>query len=144
MNWEKEAIEDLRRYKNLESSLESLKLKIAALQDKYQAIRCSQSDTVPVQGGTSRTEDHMINNIVERDKLSHNYRAALRQVQAVQKGLEGLHPDEKRVLEQMYIDRPPDYMDRLCEEQHCERSNVYKIRERALREFTQRMYGLME
>ena len=48
MDWKKEAINDLRQYRDLKSSLESLQLKIAALEDKYQAIRCSRTDSVPV------------------------------------------------------------------------------------------------
>lgn len=144
MDWKKEAINDLRQYRDLKSSLESLQLKIAALEDKYQAIRCSRTDSVPVQGGASRTEDYMLSNIVERQKLGHIYRANMRMVTAIEKGLEGLPAEERVVLNAMYIDRERDYMDRLCEKLHCERSNVYKIQERAVRRFTERMYGIQK
>ena len=54
MNWEKEAIEDLRKHKSEKESLENLKIRIASVEDRMRAIKCSQSDSVPVQGGCPR------------------------------------------------------------------------------------------
>ena len=142
MNWEKEAVEDLRKYKSEKDSLENLKLRIAAIEDRMRAIKCSRSDSVPVQGGTSKSEEHLINNIVERDKLLYTYRAVRGQVQLVDKGLQGLTKEERDVLTMMYIDRTTDYMNQLCTRLHCERSSIYRIRDRAIKDFTQCMYGI--
>ena len=68
MNWQKEAINDLRNYRQRKQSLENMAERRAALEDRFKSIRCVATDADPVQGGSSRMEDSLINNIVERDQ----------------------------------------------------------------------------
>lgn len=144
MNWQKSAIEDLRKHEAQVKSLENIRLRIAALASSFEAIKCGLSDSTPVQGGASRGEERMINNIAERKRLEHTYRATKRLVELVEKGLDGLAPEERRVLELMFIHRERGAVDRLMEEMHLEKTRVYEIKDRALYKFTTSMYGLID
>ena len=87
MNWQKEAIADLRNYRQRKKSIDSMAERIRALEDKYKSIRCATIDTTPVMGGSSRVEDSMINNIAERQRLNLNMEATKRLVELTERGL---------------------------------------------------------
>lgn len=144
MNWREEAKLNLRQYRSQKEALENIKERHAALLSQFGALKGGCSDRDPVQGGCSRMEDSLINNIVERDRLSLNYRATRRLVHLTERGLSGLGERHRRVLELFYIDRRPGYLDRLMEELHVERSRVYQIHDDALYWFTIAMYGIPE
>lgn len=145
MDWKRAAIEDLRYYRDHRDSLRNIPERIEALKHQYEAIKCSNASREPVQGGTSRVEDSMLNNIVERERLRNNYAAAKRLVGMIQRGLAGLDDTERRVLDRFYIDRPKDgHVERLENELHAEKSTIYRIKEQALYRFTVCMYGLID
>lgn len=144
MNWQKEAVNDLKAYVARKNSIESMREKIKELEAK--AVRLnSVSNDVPVQGGAAKNEDMLINNIVERDKLGENIRIAQRFIESVDRGLEVLSADERKVLDGFYmapvITRK---VDRLCDELHFEKSRIYQIKDTALRRFTVAMYGIID
>lgn len=144
MNWQKAAIEDLRKYQAQKESLANMKLRIAALVEKYRAIKCVSTDSTPVQGGASRIEDRMLDNIVERQRLAHTYRATEKLVKLVERGLAGLDNRERLVLDRFYINRPSGHVEELMEELNVEQARVYQIKNDALYKFTVRSYGLID
>lgn len=144
MDYKRCAEEDLREYERLKTSLAALPERIALLQDKASSLRAAAPDREPVQGGTSTYEDRLINNIVETERLKTNLDIVRRKVALVDRGLAVLTDEERLVLERFYISRHYGYMDRLCEELCCERTQVYRIKDRALKKFTQAMFGMAE
>ena len=144
MNWQKAAIEDLKKYPMQKDSLENVKKRIGALKEKYQSIKCTLSDTTPVMGGSSRIEDHMLDNIVERKRLEHTYRATARLVELVERGLSGLDERERLVLERFYVQKNRNHVERLMEEMHFEKTRVYEFKDDALYKFTISMYGIID
>ena len=145
VNWEKVAIDDLRKYEKMRHSLVSIREKQAALDLQSGVIRSSFRDSEPVSGsGSSGAEDRLISNIVERERLDGNYQAVEKLVVRMDKALSMLDDQERLVLERFYINRSPGYVDRLCEELGYEVRNIYKIKDAALKKFTISMYGLIE
>lgn len=144
MDWKRSAIEDLRSYRSRKQSLESIPGKITALQSRFQAIKSAAMDKTPVQGGASRMEDSMLNNIVERERLKHTYRAVKRLVNLVDKGLAGLSENEKKVLDRFYVERRQGHIEQLTNELHVEQAQVYRLKDEALYKFTVSMYGLID
>lgn len=144
MNWQKEAINDLRNYRQRKQSLENMAERRAALEDRFKSIRCVATDADPVQGGSSRMEDSLINNIVERDRLYWTMQATQRLVDLTEKGLAGLDNRQRTVLEKFYVDRPQGYIDRLCDYLCVEQAQVYRAKDDALYRFTISMYGMPE
>lgn len=145
MNWKQEAINDLRSYEAQKQSLNCIKERISALEDSYQAIKCSQTDSIAVQGGgASRIEDRMLDNIVERERLTHTYKATQKLVGLVDQGLAGLTNDERAVLNKFYITRTHGHVETLMEELHLEKTRIYQIKDKAIYNFTISMYGISE
>ena len=145
VNWQKIAIDDLRKYEHMKQGLLSIREKQAALDLQSGVIRSSFSDREPVSGsGGSGAEDRLISNIVERERLDGNYHAVKKLVAQIDAALAMLDDQERLVLERFYINRCPGYVDRLCEELGYERSHIYNIKSAALRHFTTSMYGLVE
>ena len=144
MNWQKEAVSELRRYRARRQSLDSMAERRAALEDAFRGIRSAAADATPVQGGANRMEDSLINNIVERERLYWTIEATRRLVELTERGLAGLDERQRTVLEKFYIDRPPDHVDWLSEHLCVEKSQVYRVKDEALYQFTVSMFGLID
>lgn len=145
VNWQKVAIEDLRKYPALKQSLVSIREKQIALDMQSGVVRSSFREAIPVTGsGISGAEDKMISQIVERDRLEGNYAAVEKLVAQIDAALSMLTDTERLVLDRFYINRPPEHVERLCEELGYEKSNVYALKDRALYAFTVAMYGILD
>ena len=145
VNWQKIAIDDLRKYEHMKQGLLSIREKQAALDLQSGVIRSSFSDREPVSGsGGSGAEDRLISNIVERQRLDGNYQAVEKLVVRMDKALSMLDDQERLVLERFYINRSPGYIDRLCEELGYERAQIYRKKDAALYKFTVTLYGLVD
>ena len=144
MNWQKEAIADLRCYRSRKMSIESMTERLKALGDKFGAIRCATTDSTPVMGGASRIEDSLINNIVERQRLGLNIDATARLIDLTERGLSSLDDRQKTVLEKFYVDRPQRHVEWLSEYLNESPAEVYRDKDEALYNFTISMFGLID
>lgn len=145
VNWQKVAVEDLRKYSALKQSLVSIREKQAALDMQSATVRSSFRDAEPVSGsGISGAEDKLISRIVERERLEGNYVAVEKLVAQIETALAMLSDVERLVLDRFYINRPPEHVERLCEELGYEARNIYKLKDAALQRFTYAMYGILD
>lgn len=145
VNWQKVAVEDLRKLEKMRHSLIAIREKQAALDLQSGVVRSSFRDSEPVSGGGgSGAEDRLISNIVERERLNGNYAATTRLVAQIESALELLDDKQRLVLNRFFINRCPDYVDRLCQELGYEQAQIYRIKNEALRDFTRAMYGIVE
>lgn len=143
MNWQKIAIADLQSYTPRKVSIDNLRDRIAELNAQIERLGSTSND-VPVQGGGNRTEEGLINGIVERDRLKMSLCIAEDLINRIDKGLSVLNSDQRKVLHGFYINRGSMYIDKLCDELHCEKSTVYRIKDEALHKFTLAMYGVVD
>lgn len=144
MNWQKEAIADLRCYRSRKMSIESMTERLKALEDKFGAIRCATTDSTPVMGGASRLEDNLINNIVERQRIGLNIDATTRLIDLTERGLSALDDRQRMVLEKFYVERPARHVEWLMEHFCVEQSQIYRLKDEALYNFTVGMFGLID
>lgn len=144
MDWKKVAIEDLRKYPRLKQSLENIPEKMKALEESNYAIKSGFRDREPVSGGTSKGEDRLIDNICEIEKLRFNYAVAKKQVAIIEKAFTMLDEKERIVLTEFYIFRKKNYIERLCEEFGCEVAQIYRMKDHALRKFTESAAGYID
>lgn len=144
MKWSDFAIGDLRKYRAMEESLLNIPERVHELELRAKSIKSGSSSSTPVQGGSSRTEDALIDNIVQRERLKLLYHADKRLVRLIQRGLDGLSQEERLCLELFYIDRPKNYMDELVKRLGYERAQIYRMKDTALYKFTTTMYGIEE
>lgn len=144
MNWKFEAIEKLKEYTARKNAITSIPEEIKRLEEDAQRIRAASTDATPVQGGGSTREDMLLSNIVHREELQRRLSDAKRWVDIVDAGLAVLTPDERKILDIMYINRSSGGLFRACEEFNLEKSAVYARRDAALEKFTLALYGAVK
>ena len=144
MNWVKEAESKLRDYAAKEQSLESVAERIAQLQAEMTCVRSATTDSTAVHGGGNCREDALLNNIAERDELERVKLSTAEWLEWVNGALTALSDTDKNLLDKFYINRRKGHVERLCEEMHLEKAQVYRRKEAALRKFTLLLYGATE
>lgn len=144
MDWRKEAINDLRDLPYLEHCIEAYPEQIAALEADFVCLKGCSTDSSPVQGGSSRMEDHLINNIVKREKIKRNHDAALKRYNLIISAFNLLTEEQKKILDRFYIHRQYNHVARLSAELNVEQSHIYRKKDVALDLFTKAMYGFTD
>lgn len=144
MNWKKEAENDLRNYQRRVDALENARDKIKALRDQMTAIKAGMSDGTPVVGGGNKAQENMVNCIAECERLEYTIKANERLVALVERGLQSLSEQERRVLDLFYIHRIRGHVEELMEELNVETSQVYRIKDAALYKYTTTIYGVID
>ena len=141
MDWKKETIDELRKHGVRRAALGSLRQRIDILETDFGRLKAVQTDRGVSRGGGSAAEDRLINNLMERERLTDQLQITKAYIRWMETALQQLSPEEVTVLEYFFIDRPADYVDQLCERLGCEQAQVYRIKERALRELALRLYA---
>ena len=145
MDWKCIAIEKLKGYQAKRQALESIPLEIAQVESNMTSIRSALTDAAPVKNskGNAR-EDMLLNTIVRKDELQRVLERTQLWVKEVDGALSVLDPNDRKVLEYLCIYPTKDGLARLCNELFVEPRQVYKRREKALRNFTIALYGCTE
>lgn len=143
MNWKAEALEKLEKLDPMRQAVRNIPVEIERLEIDARAIRAADLDRPAVKRSRGR-DDAILSNIVHRQELSWNLEQAKIWVDMVQNALRVLDPEEKLVLSRLYIYPEKGSLERLCQELGVEQSSIYRKRERALRRFTQALYGFTE
>lgn len=144
MNWVREAESKLRDYSAKEQSLESVTERITQLNLEMSCVRSATMDGTAVHGGGNGREDALLNNIAERDELQRAKLSTTEWLEWVNGALTALSDTDKNLLDKFYINRRKRHVERLCEEMHLEKAQVYKRKDAALRKFTLLLYGVTE
>ena len=144
MNWQKEAIVDLRCHEKRKAAMESLAEEIRELRSRTYGSSSPAADAVPVQGGSSTAEGRWIDVIDELERKKEAWRITKRRVDAVERGLAALDEQQREILEAFFINRVQGGADYLAEKLHLERTRVYELRESAIRDFTMARYGVVD
>lgn len=141
MNWISESISDLRLYGQRKRFLENVDSQLIWLENDFAALKGCATDSEAVDGGASRSEDHLLNNIIKRDKLRQNKELAEKFVQTVERTLYLLPRQQQEILAEFFIDRSKGHIERLMDKIHVEKSRVYELKDEALHNFTILRYG---
>lgn len=143
--WKRKAIDRLSDYTAQKVALLNIPDEIARLESEATSIRSATADSTPVKGGSSRREDMLLSNIVNREEHKAMLERAQYAVRAVDRGLSVLSKEERHIIDVMYIFREKGADERLMDEFGLqERSSLYKRINKALHHFTIAMYGATE
>lgn len=137
-------MEKLRRYDSMRRALGNIPEEIRRLKEEARAIRVSSFDHIVVRGGGGSREDALIDNLVKRQELEWTLKRVKHWVLVADRGLAALLPDEKLVLQRLYLHPEKDALQRLCDELGVEQSSIYRKRDQALQRFTTALYGFAE
>lgn len=144
MNWKAEATEKLRRYGAMRLAVINIPEEQKRLQLDARRIRSAKMDTTPVDGGTSRREEALLNNLIQRQELENTLKQANLWLKSTDRAMSVLSPEEKQILHRLLIYPEKHGVERLCLELGMEQSSVYRKRDDALRRFTLAYYGVSE
>ncbi len=135
---------ELGRYYEKLQAIDSLQEEIDQCNSRLDGIRSPRSDAIPVQGGSSTAEERLINTICNRDNLTANHELVKWQVRQMDRGLSILTDQQRRILEVAIMRREYNAIDRLCDELHISRAELYRREDEALRRYTICRYGMTE
>lgn len=141
MNWKAEAKDKLRKYEAMKMATINIPDELSRLESEYTAIRSARTDSNSVHGGGSAREDAIINNILERQELESALQSASAWITIVDRAMSCLRPEERLILEKLYIYPTKGSVDRLCKELSVETSSVYRRRDQAIQTFTLALFG---
>ncbi|MBQ8909484.1 MAG: DUF1492 domain-containing protein [Oscillospiraceae bacterium] len=144
MQWKDEALEKLKRYGAMQQALQNIPEEIARLKADAAALRSPSGESISVKGGGGRREDALINNIAQRQELEWTLKQVKQWLAIADRGLAALTPEERLVLQRMYLLPERRAIDLLCTELGVEQATVYRKRDKALRRFTVALYGFLE
>lgn len=144
-DWKYKAKDKLRDYTAQLNAVATLPDELRRLESEYISIKAANTDTTPVQGGGTTQEDRALSNIVRRQEVAALLERAQLAVQFVDRAMEQLSDEERRVLDLMFVHRQRGAVARLREELHLEdERSVYKRADKALKRLTMAMYGATE
>ena len=134
------AIEDLKRYSSLETSIECLKDKIASINAQMEGSAVN-FDSTPVAGGHAPLEDKYINNISNKGHLEQMLKVNVLEYRAITRAFKSLPDDEQRILKIAFINRGKYHIDTIMSEFNVEKSRAYELKNQALDAYIVAMYG---
>ena len=141
MNWKNEAIEKLESYGAMRQSVKSIHAELKLLELEAKALSSPEYGS-PLGGYNKRSkEDRLLDNITRRETLLLALEQANLWVAITDEALACLHPQDKQLLDIMYIKGGWGSVAELSEMLGIERSSVYRRRDDALRKFTIALYG---
>lgn len=141
MNWKTEAKEKLRKYDAMVNATINIPEEIAMLESMHKAIHTRKMDEPSIVRGESTHDEKFINNIAKRQELKWALKNAKSWVKLVENALECLLPDEKLIVQKLYIYPSKGAVKELCEELEITDSTLYRRRDQALERFTLALYG---
>ena len=124
--------------------LENVPQRISDLRHRVEMINASRPDKISVMSSSRDPDEAIINSIMERQELEISESIIRSDVAWLESGLAKLTPDERMILERFYIRRRKDYLERLTEDLHVERSEVYRLKDQALRRLARLLVGRVE
>lgn len=143
--WKFKAIDKLRDYTAQKAAVTNLAEEISRMEMEAYSIKSAAGDGTPVKGGGSGREDRLLSNIVQRDEHKLMRTRAKLAVSMVERGLSALSPEDKHLLDRMYINHESGGTALLMNELGLhEASSLYKRVNKALRRFTIALYGCTE
>lgn len=140
--WIKLAIDQLKEINLKRQSLENVQERIINLKPELSSVRATAVSLAPAVGGElNKQESWLVDCMALQRELEVSERQLKFEIESFDKAWGNLSDEEKTVLEQFYIDRPRDYIDKLCNELSCEKSKVYQLKDEAIYKFTMQLYG---
>lgn len=141
MNWKNEAIDRLSQYNAMTRALENIPVELNRLKEDCAALPGCRPDKIRTGNILGPNDDRLIANYIRQEELRRSYKNAKQWVDTTDKALSILLPDEKTILEKMYITPSRGVITALTAELGMEQSTIYRKRDQALYRFTMALYG---
>ncbi len=144
MKWKNEAMDKLRNYHIMRQAFLNLPEEISRLEQESRKLRSVAPDVTPVKNGSSKQQEALLNNLVQREELARALGQVTRWLNVCERGLKALTEEERLILQRLYLNPERGGLQRLCDELDVEQSTIYRRRDEALHRFTVALYGFTE
>lgn len=124
--------------KSLQNTLDQIK----ELELKATAISATTFDKDVVDGGgDNKREEMLLENLCKRNELQANYDCTRMEVANIENRLSQLSEEDRFILETFFVYKQYNPVERLCEALHLEQAQVYRRREKALKNYARLTCG---
>lgn len=144
MNWATVSIQRLKDYEIRRQAIENIAEQIEILEERFTAIRSATTDGTPTPTNANRREEMLAYNISMRDELKNNLSLAKREIALTEKGLAACTEKERKILTSFFIHRTRNHIQQLCDELYVSKTELYRMKDDALRKFTIAMCGIVD
>lgn len=142
MDWKKYCLEMLTNHASRCTALVNLREELYMLEEKSISPSGTVYDTQPRGGdGAVRGADIMLNNYVRKEDYRKRIAAIKRKVDAVDRALKTLTPEEKYLLNVWYISPAPNKLGRAYERLFKSDSEIYRKKRVAFKKFCTALCG---
>lgn len=141
MNWKAEAVDKLKHYDEMFRAACSIPEEIKALELSLYGVQGKQAEKIKVKGGKGGS-DRILDALVYREELRNALERAKLWLSFTDRALDALKPEDRLILQRMYVFPQRGCLQRLTEELGVEQSTLYRRRDKALERFTIALYGL--
>ena len=136
---EKAAVKELKNFKGYKIKRINLREKIKALDEVSAGV---SYDGIRVDSGfRNSAENNMITRIERKEELERILKITEANISIIERALENLSEEERRVLTAFYIDRIYSPADKMAVHLNISRTNTYNIRDTALKKFVVMVSG---
>lgn len=141
MNYKKWLIEDLQELERCRFSITQMQEELTTLSAEHAAIKATDYDKIPGGAGGNVQEEKLLTNLAKRDELTANLEATRKHVADMDRLLEALPDEERRVVQRMFIQRERHAADSLVTELGYEVAQIYRLKNQALGHLAQMRFG---
>lgn len=138
------AVQRLKEFEAKKLAIKQIDDELRHLEASFTALSSVSHDKTVGKSGESSREQRLIDNIAWRTELENNKRITLWGIEITQRGVEALSKNERRILDMFYIRPQKDHIYRLCDELHVSQSELYRMKNNALRKFAIFCYGVVD
>ncbi len=138
-------IDRLRTFASRKQSLDYLSRELERIDSEMTRIGSALKDTTPVSGGENKSEERLVNLIMQKAELEQIRNETESWLFDMQKALSELNEDDYHIIDVLYLQQLPGAYDKLCEDFGLfDRTTIYRRRNRIIRHLTLTFYGVTE
>jgi len=141
VDYRKFAIDELQHIGELRAAERICRDRLLELRESLNSIKSPATQTDPVQGGGSRTEERWLNIIAAQMDEEKRLRNVRRRIKRFDVAWAVLSERDQLVLAVWYIEGGNACAERIASREHCDRATAYRWRDDALLSFSRAFYG---
>ncbi len=142
MDYIREAIEKLEEYDQLYTAVDNLREEIRALNAETDMIKAQRISNEPKGVSSGEPDDRVCNNIAKKKELTQRLEITQRRIRQIESVFEKLDPEEKRLIEILYVQGGKGCIERACEAFYLEKTQIYKMRYRVTKKVAKLFLGI--
>lgn len=132
---------DLQNINRWKFSIMQQTEELETIELEFAAIKATNFDKMPSGNGDNIQEEKLITAIAKKDELQANLAFNKKRVEDIERLLNQLPDDERRIIERTVINGEKYAADALAEELGYERTQIWRIKSKALAHLAQLRHG---